>query len=160
MSLINFDFSQFEQIPIDFSYDGKIWTGMITRNPTPNCAGKPRQFVNIKLPNDGFLYSSTYLDETANSPNALVETPETMEFIAKIRELVEPVPDFDYNVFANYKLEEGRLEFYFEDDVNAKTLTLKFEYGTCKKYERQKVYTKQQLQQLIDSIMKRNPGES
>jgi hypothetical protein len=54
--VLTFSSDQYQRSPIDFEFDGKIWTATITKQLSPYF-GINTQFINIKLPNDCFIFT-------------------------------------------------------------------------------------------------------
>jgi hypothetical protein len=144
---LGFNFTSFQKSPYDFTYDGRVWTATITKEISENAAGKPREFINIKLPNDGFFYTSTY-----QLTLSLVENEETKLFVQPLYAFFLNIEGFDRSNLKfriNYKEKEARLEVYFEDDINFRTVTIKFVYGTYKYFVDKPAYTLESLKKFL-----------
>eukprot|EP01038_Epipyxis_sp_PR26KG_P015184 gene15184-20453_t len=86
-----------------FKYDERLWNGTITCNYPNYNNGTQVKFINIRLPNDGYLYTKQYSAKW----DVMVES-EVTEVIAMFIEklnLQEFVDEVDVNY---YKLCEGR----------------------------------------------------
>lgn len=68
---------------IYFKYDGFMWRATI-RSHVSHYARREVAFTNIKLPNDGFFYTSDY-----NNRSALIESDATSKFMQNIIGLVQ-----------------------------------------------------------------------
>ena len=117
-----------------FSYDGKLWNGT-TRSCIVDYMNKKYKAVNWKLPNDGFLYDEEYLDDESY----LKINEETNSLVLNVIRKMKISENFTRRV--HYKINESRLEFIFEDNVNLKLISLKFEYGTYIGYENEPIVT-------------------
>lgn len=116
---------------IYFKYEGRTWLGKVIHQ----CATyESRQvyFVIIKLPNNGFCYTSDYADD-ADDCNQLVATDETKkDVIYPILDTIEswygPIPA-DSKICVNYVLAEQRFEIHIWYS-KVKCVTVKYEYGS------------------------------
>lgn len=142
--------SDINPYPITFPYDKKNWVGTVMLLDTVY-NNKPYLCLNIKLPNDGFVYTEEY--ESNNED--LIENEQTINFTNNIIQKLN-IPD-TYTCEINYKLNIERLEFYFDNNLknDCKLITVKFEYGTYQNYEIKKKYTVNELKNLKKNLQKK-----
>jgi hypothetical protein len=116
-----------EGFDVKFDYEEKRWTSTVDMRSTiyKNFDWK---FINIKLPNDGYIYTNNYLKNNTVD----MQQVDLLEFVVQLGGFIEKLdlPDFKPNVRINYRHNEGRFECYFEDNKNCKSVTIKFEYYT------------------------------
>lgn len=133
-----------------FIYDGRTWCGTSKSQYSKYIDRHGRrevQFFNIKLPLDGFLPTVTYQDN--ENRRSLMMTQETSSFVYDIVSRI--VPFEDYEIIANYKVDESRVELYFwEMPQRKRCITVKYELGPFEYYINTKTYTKSQLQDILN----------
>lgn len=144
--MCSFDFTEFEEHTVHFNYNGKIWTGT-TEKRFADYNQVRTQFVNIKLPNDGFIYTQKYKDSSINGDELLINEEST----GLIKRLLDACEFKDYNVRLNYKMEQGRFEIYCinKDTTKHQIFTIKFEYDTYDYNNHSRKYNSKQIKSLI-----------
>lgn len=151
-AILNYDFTKFDQHSVIFPYEGRNWKGTITKQNAVYC-NKPVQVINIKLPNDSFIYSSKYVADPTKA--TIVDTQETANFAADVGALV-PFPNGTFDL----KLDDQWMEFQFEDsppsDPNAPTkmFTLKFKYGSYENFTSTQKLSRAHLMELVKQLNK------
>jgi len=129
---------------VSFDYDSKNWTATFTKEFS-RYDGKKIKFINIKLPLDGFVLTSTYSHPTKS--DELKYNDETKEFINLLSSII---PFKNMEISAYCKLEDSRLEFYFWNaDVEDECVTIKFENGTYNYFVNRKRYTLEEINKMI-----------
>ncbi|EGG19718.1 hypothetical protein DFA_00296 [Cavenderia fasciculata] len=146
-SSLNFNFKTYDRQSVIFQYEDKFWKGTITKEISIY-KQKKTKFINIKLPNDGYVYSSKYLDDQKQNDSFIVNE-ETSSFITDLESLV---PFEGGWVEINYKEEDSRFEIYFTDDnqESPSILTIKFEYGYYENWVNGHKYTRSELKKLLN----------
>eukprot|EP01118_Nematostelium_gracile_P020297 TRINITY_DN9805_c0_g1_i1.p1 TRINITY_DN9805_c0_g1~~TRINITY_DN9805_c0_g1_i1.p1 ORF type:complete len:265 (+),score=52.85 TRINITY_DN9805_c0_g1_i1:44-838(+) len=142
---IDFKFLHYDRRRSQFTYDGKRWSATINQEIL-NYADVETKFVNIKVPLDGFIVTPYYHDPTPENPSNMKQDEDTLEFLGK---LMEVVPFEQYITRVHYKPHEDRVDVSFENAAAREILTCKFELGTYDYYEKEKVFTKQELIKLV-----------
>ena len=61
-----------------------MWLATVERRPNTKYASRRVDFLNIKLPNDGFFYTPDYTDASASVPDALVQRPDAIAFVKMV----------------------------------------------------------------------------
>uniref|UniRef100_A0A7S1KRH7 Uncharacterized protein n=1 Tax=Percolomonas cosmopolitus TaxID=63605 RepID=A0A7S1KRH7_9EUKA len=124
-SVFTFSDQHIQPVPVMFDYEDKTWTGTVDHQ---NALYNSVKFINIKLPNDGFVYTDKY---EGSAPDELKNMSETADFVDMLLEFILNL-DLDFevmNVRVIYKTLAGRLAFYFENANADKIITIKYEYG-------------------------------
>merc|ERR1712054_36985 len=137
-----------KKLPVQFDYETKRWTGTFEKG-VRRYNKKDILFVNIKLPNDGFIYSKDYqgADDEIKIDDDVNKFINTIFNLAKI---CHEAP-FEPELRTVYDTNKGRLSFYLEDKNNNKTFTLKYEYGWYELKNKDKpLLTYKQLEDLRD----------
>ena len=121
-----------EEPDFEFDFEGSQWTGTILAHTATygnQYYGIPRKeyfFINVKLPNDGYVYSKNH-----DSDGNLKKNQESLDFVRYVSNNIQklkffqtkPIMRFDYDE------ESSRVTMYYVDVTNSNILTIKFEYG-------------------------------
>lgn len=120
-----------EIIPIFFDYDDRTWRASVEHTVTAY-AHNLVYFINIKLPNDGYMFNGDYAD---NNDNFRTEKPDARAFVIGVLKKATDsaakagwVPDFTVSEF-RYRNEAGRVEWYVWDAAKTHCISIKWEYG-------------------------------
>jgi len=132
-SLRGFNWTEEVWEPDTFDYGEYTWASTIEcRRARYQLKGvsAPKEtftFINVKLPNDGYLYKS---DLDLNGELKYIE--EADNFMNKIMTDISSLPLFSQRplIRVDYSAQAGRLSIYFIDRPNRRILTVKFEYGS------------------------------
>lgn len=121
-------FTEYNIYPtIYFDYDERKWAGTVCSERS-YYGGQLVNFINVKLPNDGFVYSNKY---SADAVTDIVVCGEDTDifmdcmielFIGNLKTEIE-------RAYMYYKAKAGRVEVYFWLSEN-KCITIKYEYGS------------------------------
>ena len=123
-----------------FRYDNKQWKATIRqqvseyKHPDWN-EYRVIQFINIKLPNDSYLYSSKY-QQNSNSyyPSPRYDDSDLCSVLGAIISQLRVIDDKIFspkNLEVKYWKDDGRFDLYFWDTNGGRCYTIKFEYGSC-----------------------------
>jgi hypothetical protein len=132
----------FHQSPVDFQYDGKVWTAEVTKQVAlASNLTDPVTSIKVEIPTD--LLTCALLSEEGTDD--LKVNSETMGLVTVLASHVNTIPDFEYLLRINFKEQAGLLEFYFEDEENCKAVNILFTSGTYKYSIEKKKYSKEEL---------------
>lgn len=143
--------------PVHFAFEGKMWSGTIQQGMAAY-AGRSVFFTNLKLPNDGYIYTSKYTSgDSGNEGSNNDDITDDDETNGVVYSFVDALKssfawlDADENIYVevNYKAAEGRFELYlWELPLKARCITVKFEYGTYDSFINKKRFGPRNLKTL------------
>jgi len=135
---------QYDKRTVVFDYEGKKWTATIVRNYS--CYKNSWQKItNIKLPNDGFVYSDVYAEKSSDS---LDVQNEDAKFLMDT--IVATLPErFLDKAWFRYDTDASRAALFFKSVATNEMITVKFEYGWYTGHKNDKVYTRDELKKLL-----------
>lgn len=143
--------------PVHFAFEDKMWSGTIQQGMAPY-AGKSVFFTNLKLPNDGYIYTSKYTcgdsDNEGSNNDDIANDEETNEVVYSFVDALKSSfawLDVDENICmeVNYRAAEGRFELYlWELPLKVRCVTVKFEYGTYDSFINKKRFGPRNLKTL------------
>jgi len=122
-----------------FDYAGREWTVTVQHKIAPYkhpaLGDKPQMvyFINIRLPNDGYMYSRTYAVDGILDDDVLLNE-ENQEALAFADGVAQILSEFNANfeptaIRTTYNGLRGRVEIKFFDAKNRKCFCVGYEYG-------------------------------
>eukprot|EP01133_Synstelium_polycarpum_P003425 gene3425-3890_t len=107
--------------------------------------GVNTKFINIKIPNAGFIYKDTYVDQEGS--DTFLDQADGVIGFFKDLESVVPFSGGFMEVY--YKQQDQRFEVYFQDD--SKIFTIKFLDRTYERAVNHRRYTRKDFYELSKS---------
>lgn len=111
-----------------FAYDKHRWCGTITfeYSPYSGVHGKVK-FTNIRLPNDGYLYTRQYVKNTHTSE--VVECDEVSDVLANYIAALG-LETFADEIVPTYRHSDGRFQVKIWNTGKSRCYSINYEYGT------------------------------
>jgi hypothetical protein len=119
-----------------FDYDDRRWMGTLKRH-TAKFGGKITDFVDIRLPNDGFLYTPDYLDNENGVDELASSRVDAVDWIMELqkefkncRSLTDAGFTFELvDAEFKYVLSKSAVMLRFFDAAREKCVSVNFHYG-------------------------------
>jgi hypothetical protein len=142
--------NEFGRKDICFEFEQRVWCGTVDCRMA-KYDGRNVLFTNVKLPNDGFIYTDDYSDPTSSRKDDIVNNMEVTSVINTILDATLPSDYDEGSLFVNYKPAEHRFELYQFNSDGSKCLTVKYEYGTYMHYVNKPSFNRRAMRLLSES---------
>ncbi len=141
----------YNKYSVDFEFEESIWRGTVDNRAT-YFRGESVSFINVKVPNDGFIYSMKYVDR--NAPilyrNVNLHDQDVADLIEYIGLSINPM--FLEKVWFYYDVQYCKFEMYFKCESQKKIFHIGFDYGTPNGHIQKKTMTWNELQAKFSEL--------
>jgi hypothetical protein len=146
--------SQYDKFGVLFDYEDRKWTASVTIQQSWYKKQEWR-FINIKLPNYGFVYRNSSPDSSRYTPDRKqmnLDNSDALKFLVYLSDYISNLglQEFDPTCRIHFDPTREQVEFYFLDEKFLKGITIKYKYGWCDHENNDKdVYTQEEIRNML-----------
>ena len=145
------DYVEGRRYYVDFEFEGKIWRGTVD-NRFAVFHKEEVRFINLKVPNDGFLYSSQY-EDLSSQYHDLQFDADAVDLISFIWESIDE--KFHEKTWFLYNKDTHKSELYFKSEKESIIFHIGFDYGTPTGFTNKKTYTEDELRKQLELLKRK-----
>ncbi len=146
LKTISSSYTEGEKYYNDFEFEGKIWRGTVD-NRKANFRGEFVRFISVKLPNDGFIYTSKYASNKTTHDD-LVFDDDVKAFLQHITSKIDK--KYLEQTWFSYNYNFNKVELYFKCKAEKLILHIGYDYGSHIGYTQKKTYSYDELKNMLD----------
>mmetsp|Transcript_14052 Transcript_14052/g.21163 ORF Transcript_14052/g.21163 Transcript_14052/m.21163 type:complete len:188 (+) Transcript_14052:201-764(+) len=140
----------FDRKYFHFIYESKTWRATIERSYTWY-KKEWQKITNITLPNDGYVYTDRYVAPNSNSRGLKMEE-DSIVLLHTITQCIPP--RFQDKSWCSYDSKASRLMLYFKSVKTSELVSVKYEYNYFSGHDKDKVYSREELEELFKTVSK------